>query len=98
VDKGLSRWLVDLCHTVIEELRGFSADSAKRNLIKATEDNTMEVVANWAFLVNEHEVQTFEAVIEGWNKNLSEEGIFLKCSGPWPPYTFSPTLEMELGQ
>ena len=98
VDKGLSRWLVDLCRTVIEELRGFSADSAKRSLIKALEDNTMEVVANWAFLVSEHEVQTFEAVIERWNKDLSEEGIFLKCSGPWPPYTFSPTLEMELGQ
>ncbi len=98
VDKGLSRWLVSLCHTVIEELRGLSEDCAKRSLIKDLEDNTMEVVANWAFLVNEHKVQAFSSVIERWNKDLSEEGIFLKCSGPWPPYTFSPTLGMESGQ
>jgi hypothetical protein len=97
VDKGLSRWLAGVCGAVERELKALSADSEKRSVIKALEDGTMEVVANWAFLVNEYAVQTFEAAIVRWNEKLSEQGIILKCSGPWPPYTFSPTLEMEPG-
>jgi len=94
VDKGLSRWLAGVCGAVERELKALSADSAKRSVIKALEDDALEVVANWAFLVSEYAVQTFEAAIERWNEELREQGIVLKCSGPWPPYTFSPPLKM----
>jgi len=95
VDKDLSRWLTDVCNPVVEELKGLSTDYAKRTVLQSLEDNTMEVVANWAFLVNEQAVQTFEAAVERWNEDLSEEGIVFKCSGPWPPYTFSPRLDTK---
>lgn len=98
VDKGLSRWLASVCGTVEKELKALSADSAKRSVIKALEGDTMEVMANWAFLVNEYAVQSLEAAVERWNEDLREQGIVFKCSGPWPPYSFSPTLEMEPGQ
>jgi len=97
VDKGLSRWLAGVCGAVEKELKALAADSAKRSVIKALEDDTMEVMANWAFLVSGDAVQTLEATIERWNEELSEQGIVFKCSGPWPPYTFSPILEMEPG-
>lgn len=94
VEKGLSRWLTEVCKGVAQELRSLSVDSSKRSIAQALEENNMEVVANWAFLINRDAVQDLKASIARTNGALKERGLLFKCSGPWPPYTFSPALEM----
>jgi hypothetical protein len=93
-EKGLNRWLSEVCKGVAQQLASIAADSSKRSISQALEDKGMEVVANWAFLINEDAVQNFETSIARINGPLKERGLFFKCSGPWPPYTFSPALEM----
>ena len=93
-EKGLSRWLTGVCKGVAQELSSLSADSSKRSIAQALENNTMEVVANWAFLIKGDAVQKLKTSIARTNGALNDRGLFFKCSGPWPPYTFSPALEM----
>jgi len=95
VDKALSRWLAEVCNAVAEKLKVFSVDSKKRGLVQAPEDNSMEMVANWAFLVGRSVVQNFKAMVDKANRDHNDQGLFFRCSGPWPPYTFSPPLDTE---
>lgn len=94
VEKELSRWLTEVCKKIAQELSNLSVDSSKRRIAQALEDNGMEVVANWAFLINGGAVENLKDSIERANGDFKDRGLFFKCSGPWPPYTFSPSLEM----
>jgi hypothetical protein len=61
----------------------------------AFDENDKELVANWAILVNVADMPKLEALITARKSDPMLEGIELGISGPWPPYSFAPALQME---
>lgn len=61
----------------------------------AFDENDKELVAKWAILVNVADMPKLEALITAKKSDPMLEGIELGISGPWPPYSFAPALQME---
>ncbi len=96
VDKELSDQLKENCDAVAAQLSGCSVDSKARDVVaRASEGSDLETIANWAFLVHRSKVDVFSVTIERANIDYNSRGIFFRKSGPWPPYSFSPNLEVE---
>ncbi|MGO8821058.1 MAG: GvpL/GvpF family gas vesicle protein [Desulfomonilaceae bacterium] len=77
-------------------LSNISHSSRKRKIV--IDDSTEEgrqIVANWAFLVEKARSDEFVSIVNDFNSNSSEDGISLRISGPWPPYSFVPSLIWE---
>ncbi|MDP3182073.1 MAG: GvpL/GvpF family gas vesicle protein [Desulfobaccales bacterium] len=95
-DQELQQWLQEICRKLWTDLRDYAADVRERRLLsrEATgSDNDM--VLNWAFLVPEETVPGFQARIKEANRGYGEHGLVLECTGPWPPYSFCPALDLE---
>jgi hypothetical protein len=95
VERDLGDWLKGICSAIANELAKCSIDSLRRNIIGGPGTNELEMVANWAFLVDRSWVADFKARIERANVNCGSQGLSFAASGPWPPYSFSPPLEIE---
>jgi hypothetical protein len=54
-----------------------------------------ETVFNRAFLVPEFSLPSFKSSLQRTADLCDIEGIVFEMSGPWPPYSFSPSLECE---
>ena len=52
-------------------------------------------ILNWAFLVPRGAAEDFGVRVQRINAAHVEEGLVLELSGPWPPYSFCPSLEPE---
>jgi len=53
-----------------------------------------DMVFNWAFLVHEKAVPSFQTRIREVNARHSFRGVEFDCTGPWPPYSFTPPLDL----
>jgi len=53
------------------------------------------MVWNWALLMPRQAVGGFQALIQDVNAQYAERGLVVECTGPWPPYSFTPALDME---
>jgi hypothetical protein len=53
------------------------------------------MVLNWAFLVPQGAVADFQKQVEHVNARRTPSGLTFAVSGPWPPFSFCPTLETE---
>jgi hypothetical protein len=96
-EKELGRWVPGVCRRLLLELRGLAADSCERQVLPLTGDNRdLEMVCNWAFLVPQAAVDDFKARVDAVNAGLDRQGLVFVCTGPWPPYTFSPALTIEV--
>ncbi len=51
-----------------------------------------QLVLHRAFLLRRENVAAFAAHVERAGLGYAERGLALAASGPWPPYTFAPTL------
>jgi gas vesicle protein GvpL/GvpF len=49
---------------------------------------------NMAFLVARHGLCAFRERVERASRSLEGTGLDLQITGPWPPYSFCPALEM----
>ncbi len=47
---------------------------------------------NIALLIDRAREHAFQQDVDAARETLAAEGIFLSCSGPWPPYSFRPRL------
>ena len=54
---------------------------------------TEEMAINLAFLVPARRIEEFHARVEGVAARHLERGLTLERTGPWPPYSFCPSLE-----
>ncbi len=94
--KELSGTVKQTCDAVATQLISLSTSAQKRKIINLSKDeNDKQTVVNWAFLVNHSIVGDFLTRIEDANGQYNRKGLFFECSGPWPPYSFCPSLEME---
>jgi hypothetical protein len=52
----------------------------------------VEVVLNWAFLVDEPSLPAFRDEIHRANRDNAAIGLAFSLTGPWPPFSFAPAL------
>jgi hypothetical protein len=96
VKKALSDYLKDVCKEVLEILSDHASDFRERRILHATAPNgDNDMVLNWAFLTPREEVKNIRALLDRANKDLESQGLTFQLSGPWPPYSFCPSLETE---
>ena len=51
-----------------------------------------EMILNCAFLLGRDSITNFQAQVESVNATRREQGITVELSGPWPPYSFCPSI------
>jgi len=96
IDQELQRWLQEVCREVWTDLRNCAAEVRERRLLsREATGGDQDMVWNWAFLVPEKAVPALKARIRDVNSQYADHGLRLDCTGPWPPYSFCPALDME---
>jgi Gas vesicle synthesis protein GvpL/GvpF len=84
-EKELAGWVRIACKSVSDELTCHSIGCRQRKIVNLSR----------AFLVDHSAVSDFVNRIEDANARCNARGLFFECSGPWPPYSFSPPLSVE---
>ncbi len=93
VEQEQSSWLRSLLEKALCSLNEKAKEVVGRNLVRLQEEQQGKVVSNWAFLVNRTDRTAFLAEVEVLNSALLEKGVRFECTGPWPPFSFTPALE-----
>lgn len=85
--------------SLAKALEGFAAEFSERKVfpLDASGEETPVPVWNFAFLVPRAACRDFRAQIDRWNARPDRTGLNCELSGPWPPYSFSPRLDLEAG-
>lgn len=95
-DGLMGNWLMDALRTVHGEFAAHASGFREGRSLKGTQGKSdVNVVFNWAFLVPASSLARFrDAVLRATNLHEAE-GLVFELSGPWPPYSFSPSMDME---
>jgi len=93
VQERLRGW----CRCVAEEVHAqldLVAEAARPLKLRAwgAAGKEGQLVLHRAFLLRRESVAAFLAHVERVGLDYAEQGLALGTSGPWPPYTFAPTL------
>lgn len=94
VGQELDSWVKEVCDRVATELLVHAAEFRERAIVPEALVADDIGVLNWAFLVARRTVGDFSASVQRTNGELGEQGLVLEVSGPWPPYSFCPPLEL----
>ena len=95
-DQELQRWLKEVCRRLWADLRDYTAEVQERRLLsRKTTGSDQDMVWNWALLIPRPAVGGFQALIQEVNNQYADRGLRLEVTGPWPPYSFCPALDME---
>ncbi len=96
LNRNCQQWLQKVCREVWADLRDCAADARERRLLsREVTGSDQDMVWNWALLVPEKAVPDFQARLRDANARYAGHGLALECTGPWPPYSFTPALDME---
>ena len=95
-EKELNLWLKEICKRVANDLSQYAADFYERKVL-SREATGMDgdMVLNWAFLVPRSATTDFRKRIGRANTDHAQQGLVFELSGPWPPYSFCPSLKIE---
>ncbi len=95
-DQELQHWLKDVCQELWVDLKDFAADIRERALLsREASGSEQNMIWNWAFMVPQTAVPAFLARVRGAGAQYADRGLSLECTGPWPPYSFTPALDLE---
>lgn len=95
-DRELNRWVAEICGEVANDLSARACGFCERRVIaNHAADEDMDVMLNWAFLVPRAAVADFHSRIGELNACHAGRGLVFQISGPWPPYSFSPSVMTE---
>ena len=95
-DQELQQWLKEVCRRLWADLRDYAAEVQERRLLsRETTGSDEDMVWNWALLIPGPAVSGFQALIQDVNSRCAPHGLRLEVTGPWPPYSFCPALDME---
>lgn len=92
IGRKLDAWLDEACAGILRALLEHAAEFRGREIVGGASEENGTPVANWAFLVARSAVDEFAARVESINTEYAWQGLTLKLSGPWPPYSFCPPL------
>ncbi|MFA4902384.1 MAG: GvpL/GvpF family gas vesicle protein [Desulfobaccales bacterium] len=95
-DQELQLWLKDVCQELWVSLREYAADVRERRLLsREASGSDQDMVWNWAFMVPQTAVPAFLARVRDAGAQYAHRGLAIDCTGPWPPYSFTPALNLE---
>jgi hypothetical protein len=95
-NQELQQWLQKVCREVWTNLQDYAAEVQERRLLsRETTGSDHDMVWNWALLIPKPAVDGFKARIQAVNAQYAHRGLSLEVTGPWPPYSFCPALDME---
>jgi hypothetical protein len=95
-EQELSGWLAEIFQEFWAALRQLAPEVRERRLqSREVSGCEQDMVMNWAFLVPKAAVPDFQARIEAANVRYGGWGLRLEATGPWPPYSFCPSLDLE---
>lgn len=98
VETKLNNWLKETCKSIGNDLNCHAEGSCERTVVLGSTARTdTEVILNWAFLVPRSAVVGFRARVAQANADHTVRGLIFEISGPWPPYSFSPSQVIESG-
>jgi hypothetical protein len=93
VGREIDAWLKEVGAGIAEALLDLAVEFREREVVSGgAPDEAGAGVLNWAFLVPRSRVDDFRARIQRINDEQSEQGLRLTLTGPWPPYSFCPSL------
>lgn len=96
VEKELSTWLKVVLTRIASDIARHASDfSERRPLSQEVTGKDMDMVLNWAFLVPRNAMAGFRAEIDRANSDQARQGLVFELSGPWPPYSFCPSLRED---
>ena len=93
-DRSLKVWVDDVSKIVCKDLLPHVSRFCERKIIVYIRDHHVEEVLNWAFLVPTGSLARFKDRVVQAGGLYEAKGLIFVLSGPWPPYSFSPLLEM----
>ena len=95
-DQELQQWLKDVCRELWVSLQDYVADVRERRLLsREASGSDQDMVWNWALMVPQTAVPAFLARVRDAGAQYAPRGLSLECTGPWPPYSFTPALDLE---
>jgi len=95
-DQELQLWLKDVCRELWTDLRDYAADVRERRLLsREASGSDRDMIWNWAFMVPKDAVPAFLVKVLDAEGQYADRGLSLECTGPWPPYSFTPALNLE---
>jgi len=96
VEKGINLRAREICKQFAADLARHASDCRDRPAQSAhNPDDEAVMISNWAFLVPCAEQTVFQERIKEANAVHGPEGVSFESSGPWPPYSFVPSLEAD---
>lgn len=95
IGQELNAWLQTLCDWVVGQLREHAVEFRERAIGPKGADEEGIPILHLAFLVPCGSVGDFRASVQRITATHAEHGVVLDCSGPWPSYSFCPSLEAD---
>ncbi|MDP8237747.1 MAG: GvpL/GvpF family gas vesicle protein [Candidatus Hatepunaea meridiana] len=96
IDRELKLWINDAIGCILKTMNDCTIDFKERRVIDCSnDDNEMKVIRNWAFLIKRNFISAFNEIVAGINTEYKSRGLELELSGPWPPYSFVPSITRE---
>lgn len=92
--KRVGPWLAEHVGDLTGMLEDASSAACRHRITEKSRDG-LEVIANWAFLVSDEDHEDFAAALEEASDELDAIGVRSELSGPWPPYSFAPSVAAE---
>ncbi|MFP3870143.1 MAG: GvpL/GvpF family gas vesicle protein [Syntrophobacteria bacterium] len=93
-DRKLRHWLKGICTGVAEGLSTYASESCQRKVLsREITGSDLDMVLNWGFLVPRSKTPEFLTRIQQANIDHSPQGLAFEPSGPWPPYSFCPSVK-----
>lgn len=90
VNTSINKKLNDYGQLIFEKLNQHSIESRINKLLpKEVTERKEEMILNSAFLIKKNKVENFMEAENALKETFEEMGIFLDCTGPWPPYNFT---------
>lgn len=92
----LDGWVNHSRLMLADMLEPIAVDINERKIMsREASGKDLDMVLNWAALIHEDAIRAFRDEVDRVNSDQGFRGLTLEMSGPWPPYSFCPTLEME---
>ena len=92
----LGDWIIAKSACLLDLLSPLATESCERRLLPDdTPGGTRDMVSNWAFLVPKQNVTGLRTCVELISHECEAHGLTFKMTGPWPPYSFCPSLAPE---
>jgi len=94
IGQELDAWLKEVSAGIARALLDHAVELREREVVSGgAPDEAGARILNWAFLVPRGSVGDFGAQVQRINAEHALYGLALDLSGPWPPYSFCPSLD-----